>query len=63
MSRPKKRLVMVEASRVKVGDVVTLPHMTFRVRHIYKGGGRLSFITDAGFPLDVDPYAVFAVLR
>lgn len=62
MSRPK-RLVMVQASRVKVGDTVTLPHVSFRVQRVYKGGGRLSFITDGGFPLDLDPYSMVAVLR
>lgn len=62
MSRAR-RLVTVRASLVRVGDVVTLPHTSFKVRHIYKGGGRLTFITDGGFPVDVDPYTVFSVLR
>lgn len=54
---------MVRASLVRVGDVVSLPHVSFRVQHVYKGGGRLTFITDGGFPLDVDPSTIFSVLR
>ena len=62
MSRPK-RLVRVRASAVRVGDVVHLGHAVIRVQHIYKGGGRLSFITDGGFPLDVEPSSALNVLR
>lgn len=59
----RARLIVVRASLVRVGDVVALPHASFKVRHIYSGGGRLTFITDRGFPVDIDPYGVLSVMR
>lgn len=58
-----RRFALLRASLVRVGDLVALPHAAFRVQHVYKGAGRLSFITDAGFPVDIEPSAVVKVLR
>lgn len=63
MSRAKKRLVKLRASAVRPGDTVHLGRAVFRVQHVYKGGGRLSFITSGGFPVDIDPSLVVLVLR
>lgn len=63
MSR-SKRVLLVRASSVRVGDVVTLAHgVAVCVQKVYKGGGRLSFITSGGAPVDVDPFSVLRVLR
>lgn len=58
-----RRLVTVRASAVRAGDVVKLERVSFLVQRVLKGRGRLSFITDAGFPVDIEPYSVVSVLR
>lgn len=57
------RMLLVRVSLVRIGDVVALPHISFSVQHVYKGGGRVSLITDKGFPLDFDSSQIVSVLR
>lgn len=58
-----RRMQLIRAALVRVGDWVSMPSASFRVQHVYRGGGRLSFVTEAGYPVDVDPSIIVAVLR
>jgi hypothetical protein len=58
-----RRVQIVRAEKLQPGDMVALPHVTFTVQHVYKGGGRVSVITLAGFPVDLDVSQVVSVLR
>lgn len=57
------RMLLVRVSLVRVGDLVALPHVAFSVQQVYKGGGRVSLVTDKGFPLDFDSSQIVSVLR
>ncbi len=57
-----RRVQIVRAGKLKPGDTVALPHATFTVQHVYKGGGRVSVITLAGFPVDLDAAELVNVL-
>lgn len=57
------RAFLIRVCLVRVGDLVSLPHVAFSVQQVYKGGGRVSLVTDRGFPVDFDAAEVVSVIR
>lgn len=58
-----KRIREIRASGVRVGDVVRVLGSVFRVQYVLRGGGRVTFITENGLPVEFTGYERVSVLR
>ena len=58
-----RRVTHIRASALRVGDVVRLALVVVVVQKVYRSRGRVSVITDGGFPVDFESCEVLAVLR
>lgn len=58
-----KRIREIRASSVRVGDVVRVLGSVFHVQYVLRGGGRVTFITESGLPVEFNGYERVSVLR